>query len=117
MLTYQHNVDNGQYLVYKNRISNIVNNYQKKKIMETQLKLSLTPQIIQDEKTGLFSAWFSEIPNARAIGENKEDAKVKLKDALKIIIQVRRDVIVDLIISQNMDKLTNLDTNMTPAFA
>lgn len=55
-----------------------------------ELKLTLTATIEKDEKTNLFSGWFEEFPQAIAIGEDEEDAKIKLMDAFKILLKARK---------------------------
>ena len=84
--------------------------------METALKFSLTPQVKKDEKTGLFSAWFVEFPSAVAIGEDDQDAKVKLSEAFKMLVEVRAEEVVEEILKQNREALTNFEPNLIPAW-
>lgn len=45
---------------------------------ELQLNLQLTPVFEYDSKTNQFVTYYEEFPNAIAIGENEEDAAVRL---------------------------------------
>jgi len=79
--------------------------------MQTAINLEfrLNPEFNEDDRTGLFTASFKEFPRVIAVGESIEDAKVKLNEGLQVLFNVRKEEVVNEIIRQNIDKLSNLN--------
>ena len=53
-------------------------------------KLSITGIMIQDPVDNGYTAYFAELPEVIAEGENVEDAKKNLFNALKIMFEVKK---------------------------
>ena len=57
-------------------------------------KLELTGILVPDEKTGQFSAFFAEFPEAIASGENEVEAQGNLLMLFKIMLHDRKEEVM-----------------------
>jgi predicted RNase H-like HicB family nuclease len=57
--------------------------------------ISITGVLIEDPETKGYTAYFAELPEVIAQGSNKEEAKANLFDALKTILDFKREEMHD----------------------
>ncbi|HRO43928.1 MAG TPA: type II toxin-antitoxin system HicB family antitoxin [Flavipsychrobacter sp.] len=57
-------------------------------------KLELTGIIVPDEKTGQYSAFFAEFPEAIACGSSMEDAQQNLMTLFQVMLQDRKEDVI-----------------------
>jgi predicted RNase H-like HicB family nuclease len=57
-------------------------------------KLELTGIIVPDERTGQFSAFFAEFPEAIACGDSVEEAQGNLYNLFQVMLQDRKEEVI-----------------------
>ena len=78
---------------------------------EIELKLTLRPTIEKDEKTNLYMGWFEEFPQAIAVGEDISDLNVKLIEAFTILMEVRKEDVIEKIVNSNKNTFSQINLN------
>lgn len=75
-------------------------------------ELKLTGIIVPDERTGLYSAFFAEFPEAIAQGESVEDAQKNLQELFVVMLQDKKGEAINYLPN---DKYITRELNMVQA--
>ncbi len=57
-------------------------------------QIELTTILVPDEKTGFFSAFFAQFPEAIAQGENEDDAQVNLLRIFSVMLRDKKEEVI-----------------------
>lgn len=62
--------------------------------MTPQKSIELTMIVVPDKKTGRFSAFFAQFPEAIAVGDNESDVQDRLMNIFMVMMEDRKEEIM-----------------------
>lgn len=63
--------------------------------MKQKQNLEFNIIVVPDKKTGQFTAFFAQFPQAIAIGDTESEAQLNLMETVKVMMQDKRNAIVN----------------------
>ncbi len=74
-------------------------------LRELQLNLQLTPVYNYDNKTDQYTTYFEEFPNAIAVGENEQEAELRLAHLVEKMWVEEADDVRNFFLERYSDKI------------
>ena len=81
--------------------------------MNQKPKFEFTIIIIPDEKSGQFTAFFAQFPQAIAIGDTVEEAQINLIDITNKMLNDQKNQIITQVMEKHNYFTKNIDAELT----